>query len=95
MNAALGSELFSADVVSVQSWWWAYQLGCVRPRAARGGCTRQLRCTGAAPEPSLPPSCLASQVARALLRGVERGAYHLPSPDLGQNMLVAGMTSLR
>jgi hypothetical protein len=35
------------------------------------------------------------QVARALLRGVEAGQYHLPSPDLGQNLLVAGMTSLR
>ena len=30
-----------------------------------------------------------------LLAGIEAGAYHLPSPDLGQNLLVSGMTSLR
>ena len=30
-----------------------------------------------------------------MLRGIEAGQYHLPSPDLGQNLLVAGMTSLR
>ena len=41
------------------------------------------------------PACVCLQVARALLRGVEAGQYHLPSPDLGQNLLVAGMTSLR
>jgi hypothetical protein len=34
-------------------------------------------------------------VARLLLRGIERGQYHLPSADLGQNLLVSGMTSLR
>ena len=34
-------------------------------------------------------------MARALLRGIEAGQYHLPSPDFGQNLLVAGMTSLR
>lgn len=37
----------------------------------------------------------APQVARLLLRGVEAGKYHLPSADVGQNLLVAGMTSLR
>lgn len=42
-----------------------------------------------APHPCLP------QVARLLLRGIERGQYHLPSADLGQNLLVSGMTSLR
>jgi hypothetical protein len=35
------------------------------------------------------------QVARLLLRGIEQGKYHLPSADLGQNLLVSGMTSLR
>ncbi|EFN56464.1 hypothetical protein CHLNCDRAFT_57682 [Chlorella variabilis] len=34
------------------------------------------------------------KVARLLLRGIERGQYHLPSADLGQNLLVSGMTSL-
>ncbi|KAL4448139.1 hypothetical protein ABPG75_005358 [Micractinium tetrahymenae] len=34
------------------------------------------------------------KVARCLLGGIERGAYHLPTPDLGLNMLVASMTSL-
>ena len=36
----------------------------------------------------------ALQVAAALARGVEAGAYHLPSPDLGQTLLIALMTSL-
>ncbi len=35
------------------------------------------------------------QVAKALLGGIERGDYHLPSPDLGQNLLVSAMTGLR
>ncbi|KAL4449376.1 hypothetical protein ABPG77_007020 [Micractinium sp. CCAP 211/92] len=34
------------------------------------------------------------KVARCLLGGIERGAYHLPTPDLGLNMLVANMTAL-
>ncbi|KAI3426470.1 hypothetical protein D9Q98_008837 [Chlorella vulgaris] len=36
----------------------------------------------------------ADKVARLLLRGIEQGKYHLPSADLGQNLLVSGMTSL-
>ena len=44
-------------------------------------------------------SCIAPtplpQVAQALLGGIERGDYHLPSPDLGQNLLVSAMTGLR
>ncbi|KAI7846394.1 hypothetical protein COHA_000105 [Chlorella ohadii] len=36
----------------------------------------------------------AEKVAQALLGGIERGDYHLPSPDLGQNLLVSAMTGL-
>lgn len=45
------------------------------------------------PPPSLGPFLV--QVAGLLLRGIERGKYHLPSADFGQNLLVSGMTSLR
>lgn len=36
----------------------------------------------------------ADAVAAALLRSLERGHYHLASPDLGQNLLVAAMAGL-
>ncbi len=29
-----------------------------------------------------------------MVKGMERGAYHLPSPDLGQNLMVAGSAGL-
>lgn len=45
-------------------------------------------------QPPPLPSPPARQVASTLLRGIECGAYHLPSPDLGQNLLVASMASL-
>ena len=34
------------------------------------------------------------QVAQSLVRGIERGAYHLPTPDIGQVLLVDSMASL-
>eukprot|EP00887_Chlorella_sp_A99_P007439 scaffold2.g7439.t1 len=34
------------------------------------------------------------KVARALVRGIARGAYHLPTPDLGQALLISSMTSI-
>lgn len=33
-------------------------------------------------------------MAKALLLGIERGSYHLPSPDLAQNLLLDSMASL-
>ncbi|GAB4817499.1 hypothetical protein N2152v2_004545 [Parachlorella kessleri] len=36
----------------------------------------------------------ASKVAQLLARGIERGAYHLPTPDLGQVLLVDSMASI-
>jgi 3-dehydrosphinganine reductase len=36
----------------------------------------------------------ADAVAARMLRGLERGHYHLGSPDLGQNLLVAAMAGL-
>ena len=38
--------------------------------------------------------CRASQVAQSMLRGMERGAYHLPSPDFGQNLMIAASAGL-
>ena len=29
-----------------------------------------------------------------MVRGMERGAYHLPSPDFGQNLMVAASAGL-
>ena len=29
-----------------------------------------------------------------MVRGMERGAYHLPSPDVGQNIMVAASAGL-
>lgn len=29
-----------------------------------------------------------------MVRGMERGAYHLPSPDFGQNLLIAASAGL-
>jgi hypothetical protein len=34
------------------------------------------------------------QVAKSMMRGMERGAYHLPSPDLGHNVMVAASAGL-
>jgi hypothetical protein len=60
----------------------------------------------AAESATKPPECHAASraagdvlysadaVAAALLRGLAGGAYHLPSPDAGQNLLVAGMAGL-
>lgn len=102
VNAALGSELFSADKVS----------------AARGGVGAGCcwnRCNKASTEYSICAMYFttwctyaaelrmrlaarfsaARQVAKALVGGIERGDYHLPSPDLGQNLLVSAMTGLR
>ncbi|PSC70985.1 short-chain dehydrogenase [Micractinium conductrix] len=36
----------------------------------------------------------AAKVAGVLVGGIDAGAYHLPSPDVGQNLLVALMTGL-
>jgi short-subunit dehydrogenase len=53
-----------------------------------------------------PPECLAASraaghalysaesVAESALRSLEKGRYHLSSPDLGQNLLVAAMAGL-
>lgn len=53
-----------------------------------------------------PPECHAASraagdvlysadvVAAKIVHGLAKGAYHLPSPDLGQNFLVAGMAGL-
>lgn len=85
VNAALGSELFT-------------------PKQVRTLCGSGLLHHSVTPAGSRPlaaghrsPSWTACslQVAASLLRGIEAGAYHLPSPDLGQNLLVSGMTSLR
>ncbi|KAK9915016.1 hypothetical protein WJX75_003662 [Coccomyxa subellipsoidea] len=34
------------------------------------------------------------QVAQCMLKGMERGAYHLPSPDFGQNLMIAASAGL-
>ncbi|CAL5221529.1 g3737 [Coccomyxa viridis] len=34
------------------------------------------------------------QVAECMMRGLEQGAYHLPSPDFGQNLMVAASAGL-
>jgi hypothetical protein len=34
------------------------------------------------------------QVAEALMRGIERGAFHLPTPDFGQLLLLDSMAGL-
>ena len=34
---------------------------------------------------------MAAQVAQSMLKGVQRGDYHLPSPDFGLNMLIVPM----
>lgn len=34
------------------------------------------------------------QVAVCMMRGLEQGAYHLPSPDFGQNLMVAASAGL-
>ena len=36
----------------------------------------------------------AEQVAECMMRGLEQGAYHLPSPDFGQNLMVAASAGL-
>ena len=36
----------------------------------------------------------ADAVAACIVKGLRRGAYHLPSPDLGQNLMVAGSAGL-
>jgi hypothetical protein len=34
------------------------------------------------------------QVAEQIVKGVERGEYHLPSPDFGQNLMVTTSAAL-
>jgi hypothetical protein len=34
------------------------------------------------------------QVAQCMVRGMEAGAYHLPSPDFGHNVMVAASAGL-
>ena len=99
VNAALGSELFTPDKV---------RCCCrCRCRCRSHHCLRL--CLPARHVPDcghhhspqytmkqrILAGCYLLQVAKALLGGIERGQYHLPSPDLGQNLLVAAMTGLR
>lgn len=37
---------------------------------------------------------MSQQVAVCMMRGLEQGAYHLPSPDFGQNLMVAASAGL-
>lgn len=39
-------------------------------------------------------SALLMQVAKCMVEGMERGSYHLPSPDFGQNLMVAASAGL-
>lgn len=60
----------------------------------------------AAENATKPPECHAASraagdvlysadaVAACIIKGLKRGAYHLPSPDLGQNLMVAGSAGL-
>jgi len=60
----------------------------------------------AAESTTKPPECHAASraagdvlysadaVAAGIMRGLRAGAYHLPSPDLGQNLMVAGSAGL-
>ncbi len=36
----------------------------------------------------------AMQVAKCMIKGMERGVYHLPSPDFGQNLMIAASAGL-
>ena len=36
---------------------------------------------------------LRAQVAKCIVAGIRAGKYHLPSPDAGQNLVIAAMTS--
>ena len=83
VNNALGSDLFSPDKASTPCT-------CLHKDLLASGLKLRSEqvCT-------LPCALALSQVASLLLHGIEQGKYHLPSADLGQNLLVSGMTSLR
>ena len=68
-----------------------------KPRIAALACLRTLPMQ---PQSSFLEAGLAEgsaggeQVAECMMRGLEQGAYHLPSPDFGQNLMVAASAGL-
>lgn len=61
--------------------------------AALGGCGSR-QCSGASLRPAKHWSRAAivndrAQVAACIVRGIERGRYHLLTPDLGSNLLIS------
>ena len=95
VNDAMGSQLFTSDQARPAA---THDRGTKRAALAAPSGRRMWRLRHAHRVPTDWPCCPAAtlpQVARVLLRGIEAGVYHLPSPDLGQNLLVSAMTSLR